>query len=310
MKTYAPDYYKNFHCIADKCKHSCCIGWDVYIDEDTEKKYRALPGNLGESIRACLCEKDDGVCFVMSDSGRCPFLDDDGLCRIILQKGEDCISEICREHPRFYNFFSDRAEVGLGISCEEAARIILSQQKIPDLAVIDEDDCEEEALWEDEAYVLEKRNEMLSLIRSDLSFHKTVCSLLELCGTIIPNKTFAEWAEIFSSLERLDSEWDGLLKILASCDNTLLYIDNLEIPLKNLLHYFVYRHVSAANEDNIAASCAFACLSATVIGAICNAEAKKSGNCSLEYLCNIARLYSAEIEYSEENTEKIISLLM
>ena len=25
MKLFAPKYYKNFVCIADRCRHSCCI---------------------------------------------------------------------------------------------------------------------------------------------------------------------------------------------------------------------------------------------------------------------------------------------
>ena len=38
--------------------------------------------------------------------------------------GEEYLCNICREHPRFYNY-TDVAEVGLGMSCPEAARIIL-----------------------------------------------------------------------------------------------------------------------------------------------------------------------------------------
>ena len=39
--------------------------------------------------------------------------------------GEGYLCDICREHPRFYNFTSV-AEVGIGMSCPEAARVILS----------------------------------------------------------------------------------------------------------------------------------------------------------------------------------------
>ena len=34
MKLFAPEYYKQFKCIADKCTHSCCIGWEIDIDEE------------------------------------------------------------------------------------------------------------------------------------------------------------------------------------------------------------------------------------------------------------------------------------
>ena len=28
-----PDYYKEFQCIADQCEHSCCIGWEIDVDD-------------------------------------------------------------------------------------------------------------------------------------------------------------------------------------------------------------------------------------------------------------------------------------
>ena len=42
MKLYAPKYYKNFKCIADRCPHSCCIGWEIDIDRTTLTKYESL----------------------------------------------------------------------------------------------------------------------------------------------------------------------------------------------------------------------------------------------------------------------------
>ena len=39
MKYYLPDYYEEFKCIAQKCKHSCCVGWEIDIDDDTLAYY-------------------------------------------------------------------------------------------------------------------------------------------------------------------------------------------------------------------------------------------------------------------------------
>lgn len=309
MKTYAPDYYKKFHCIADKCRHSCCIGWDVYIDDDTLQKYRALDGNLGNRIRANLCQKEDGVCFEMQKDGRCPFLNEQGLCNIILEAGEDSIGEICREHPRFYHCFSDRIEVGLGLSCEEAARIILGQKEPWILEAIAEDDEPEDELWEDEAYILKTRDRLLSVIRQkELTLEDTVTQVLSAADGKLPAKTYGEWADVFSSLERMDEEWDTLLASLAACEEVAFPDDCLAYAFKNLLSYFIYRHVSDADEDTLPATVAFACLSVKILIGICAAEIKKQGSCSFDFLCNAARLYSAEIEYSEENTQKLIEL--
>jgi lysine-N-methylase len=34
MKLIAPDTYPEFCCIADRCRHSCCIGWEIDVDPD------------------------------------------------------------------------------------------------------------------------------------------------------------------------------------------------------------------------------------------------------------------------------------
>ena len=39
MKEYIPDYYKDFQCIADKCKDSCCIGWEIMIDRMADRPF-------------------------------------------------------------------------------------------------------------------------------------------------------------------------------------------------------------------------------------------------------------------------------
>ena len=309
MKTYAPDYYKKFHCIADRCKHSCCIGWDVYLDEDTLEKYARMEGELGDEIRTALCQKEDGVCFEMCEGGRCPFLNKRGLCRIILEKGEDSISEICREHPRFYNCFSDRVEVGLGLSCEEAARIILSETDVPPLTVIEEDDEPEEELWEEEAFVLEKRAQLFALLQDrSRPLTRRTADILAESGAMLHQKRGAEWAECLRSLERLDPAWEDALDLLAHTDRDL----PLSIPdtaFENLLHYFLYRHCSpATDEADLSARVAFSCLSLLIIRRLCSAKVAECGTCSFDDLCDFARMYSAEIEYSEENTQRLIDL--
>ena len=35
MTTYWPDYYKEFHCKAGECLHTCCAGWVICIDDES-----------------------------------------------------------------------------------------------------------------------------------------------------------------------------------------------------------------------------------------------------------------------------------
>jgi lysine-N-methylase len=126
MKLYAPHYYQSFRCIADACEHSCCIGWEIDIDGETLEKYTTLKNGYRVAITESI-SMEDTPHFRLLAHDRCPHLDERGLCRIIANVGEDYLCDICREHPRFYNY-TDVAEVGLGISCREAARIVLSSQ--------------------------------------------------------------------------------------------------------------------------------------------------------------------------------------
>ena len=47
MITVYPSYYKDFTCIAGDCRHSCCIGWEIDIDDETLEKYRSIGGAFG-----------------------------------------------------------------------------------------------------------------------------------------------------------------------------------------------------------------------------------------------------------------------
>ena len=47
MKILVPDYYPLFRCIAGKCRHNCCIGWEIDIDPDTHDFYKSVGGEFG-----------------------------------------------------------------------------------------------------------------------------------------------------------------------------------------------------------------------------------------------------------------------
>ena len=57
MLIRVPDYFENFHCLAGACPHSCCIGWEVVVDDSTAARYREVPGPLGDKLRAALRQR-------------------------------------------------------------------------------------------------------------------------------------------------------------------------------------------------------------------------------------------------------------
>jgi len=125
MEIFHPKYYEDFVCIADRCPDSCCKEWSVDVDTEAAEFYRQLPGPLGDRLREVLADSEDGTVMVIED-GRCPMWQPDGLCRIQAELGHDALCKTCRDFPRLTHDYGDFAELGLELSCPEAARLILN----------------------------------------------------------------------------------------------------------------------------------------------------------------------------------------
>ena len=126
MKIIKPDYYDRFRCLAGSCPDSCCREWEVQVDSDAAAFYRQLPGALGQDLRRCLRDENEETYMTISD-GRCPMWQADGLCRIQVELGEKALCKTCREFPRLTHDYGDFVELGLELSCPEAARLILNE---------------------------------------------------------------------------------------------------------------------------------------------------------------------------------------
>lgn len=134
MELRKPDFYDIFRCIAGRCPDSCCKEWDVDVDDASAARYRALPGALGERLRSVLKDTRWGV-QMAAENGRCPMWRDDGLCRIQAELGEDALCDVCREFPRLRHDYGDFVELGLELSCPEAARLILTAPDAPAIRI-------------------------------------------------------------------------------------------------------------------------------------------------------------------------------
>lgn len=291
MKIFYPAYYNSFKCIADKCSNSCCVGWEIGVDGDTANKYASLGGELGDEIRAHLC--DDVI--EMCDDGRCPFLDRNGLCRIISAMGEDYTSVICREHPRFYHRVGQRVEGGLGLSCEEACRIILSSDAYADF-VEGEHDC----LIGDETdfdSILHREYIYNILLNTDLSYIEKKSLIIGKYGLGDIFFTDDDFNAAFSELEYLDDDHRHIMLVDGIYEG-----NEYDAVLQRLMAYLVFRHVSIADGyDNLRARVGFCLLLCAVAeGNICRGRLDFAG------VCDVARIISEEIEYSEDNTAALI----
>lgn len=274
-----PDFYGKFKCTADKCRHSCCIGWEIDIDDDTAEYYKSLEGQIGRELSENVSNEPQAH-FILTGEERCPFLDKKGLCRLILTLGEDSLCDICAEHPRFYNEFPERSERGLGLCCEEVVRLLLKSNEPLRIIYSSDKDGEREKpetiIWRERIFeILENR---------EMPLTRRMSEACEYMG-VSPLRFDAEkWRSFFLGLERMDKAWTELL------DGDLTYDAPDGEVFERLAEYFVYRHFSAAeNRKDAGLMLKFSFLSVWMIAALKGELSEK------------IRLYSAEIEYSDEN---------
>lgn len=310
MKIYVPDYYGEFRCIAGACRHSCCIGWEIDIDDETLALYRRMDGNIGERLRREIADDGDTAHFKLGPEERCPFLNAQGLCDLILAKGEDVLCQICADHPRFRNFYSDRTEIGLGLCCEAAGRLILGRKEPMRLVMLEDDGAEEEC-WEEDTSFYAWRDQLIALAQDRTKrVSRRADAVLHACGMEI-NAPPEKWAAFYQTLEMLDKNWHGRLEALKRCGGRDLPDDAwIETALEQLLVYFLYRHLPGALDDNdYAGRAAFAVLSWKIVRALCCCTYEETGKLSLDDMVEAARMYSSEIEYSDENIGAILDAL-
>ena len=320
MKIRVPEYFLSFRCIADKCRDSCCIGWEIDIDEETMIKYSALECELGREI----AEKTSHGCFPLAENGRCAFLDKRGLCRIISTLGDGYLCDICREHPRYYGVGGEIIDGGLGLGCEEAARIILSQKELPRLVEIERnvhysDEDEYASVSED------LRSELFGKIFA-LDIHSLAGAYIdcarwadEVAFTLstggectvpcepkermITNDELCELYDSFLSLvsecEPLTEDWDDLVaraRVYEPSDA----LDRLDAS-RGLLYYFTHRYVREGVEDmSLGQRVLLALGSALTVAAL--SELIDSD----EPMVIAAVEFSKNIEYSTDNVDQIL----
>ena len=167
MKYHKPSFFDQFKCIGSACTDTCCAGWEIEVDETTAQGYLTEKGAFGDRLRREI-GSEPGEYFFKLKNNRCPFLNKENLCDIFINLGEDRLCDICREHPRFYNWFGDYTEVGLGLCCEEAERLLFSDSK--PLTFVEEVHTDASDLLDDESeeceQMLEERKAIFSILQN------------------------------------------------------------------------------------------------------------------------------------------------
>ena len=314
-----PCYYDSFTCTADKCTDNCCIGWEICIDEDTHNYYKSVDGAFGKR----LCEnisKCDEPSFILRNE-RCPFLNENNLCDIISTLGEDALCQICRDHPRWFEWYGNEKEGGIGLSCEEGARLILTEEGFADYFESETDEDPDED-FDEEAYrfLMSVRESIFDILCEDkLTFTEKANAMLDLCAqaetrltdeekrSLAPfdlNKELELALPVLAQTEPIDGKWTAEFEKLKSA-LPKLNPDNKESKyLIRITAYFIWRYfLTAVFDYRVTEKVRLALFSTTVIFALYSINEAKG----FDGLLKSAVLYSKQMEYSTENLDIFFS---
>lgn len=355
-----PDYYEEFSCIADKCKDSCCIGWEINIDADTHDYYCNTKGTIGDRLRENMYVSADGeYSFRLKEHGRCPFLNAKNLCDICIEMGEESLSEVCTEYPRFTLDYGNVFQKCLSLSCEEVGRILFSrktpvtfvEREQPTMEYYGDEEENEESfytfleeaqkrliqilqnrnlsIWKREKQYLSYARQLQQVISEHgenepftleqlpamMGMAQAIGSEEELCQSIDRYQVFDDRFYLFEQIEELDREWgdtksevreylkeDTYQEVLK---NYLISEDYIEADYEQLLVYFTFRYfLQTVYDYNLLAKAKMAITFTRVIRDMDAVRFCKNGGLfSREDRVDTARIFSKEVEHSEENVE-------
>lgn len=310
-----PSYYKNFRCTADKCTDNCCIGWEIEIDSDTADYYKNVRGDFGKRLRENISDDNS---FMLKNE-RCPFLNEKNLCDIIINCGEGRLCQICRDHPRFFEWYGTVKEGGIGLSCEEGARLILSSEAV-DYDEFEIDEEEEEVDGGLFSLLYDAREEIFCMLENEeKSFSENVSDILNFSHKLQflidnPHLTADDYTpdesaggenslndilNCFGEFEPIDENWTLQWKKL--CTHNIENVENkpvCEAYERNIFRYFIWRYfLKGVFDGEILSKIKFAAVSVIVI------KLMTDGSDDIGVWIEKSKLYSKQMEYSDENRE-------
>lgn len=330
-----PDYYQDFHCLADKCTDSCCEKWEIVVDDESAYKYERTSGDIGKKLCSSIVIDDDGDRIFKLIDDKCPFLEKSGLCEIHRVLGENALCRTCKEYPRTVQDHGDIAEHDLSLSCPEAARLILLGDREPFYIEYIYDIPDDEICYDIELMKLLKdsRRKMLDMIWGDsgsLSIIIKKClryafsvqesidngeySCLYFNDVNVKDILDLSYSNILNgylSGEILTDEFKQSLKDAVALGEESLdsfkfveaknVIDSFENVFKRLCTYYLNRYwLRAAFNGDAAGECIIMVKAFITIRRLCLAYYEKNKELSISALLRIIQLYSKETEHNAD----------
>lgn len=321
-----PAYYEKFQCIAEKCSDNCCIGWEIDIDKETMAYYKNVSGDFGKRLNDNIKYDGTAYSFILKNE-RCPFLNEKNLCDIFINCGERRLCQICTDHPRYFEWFGKVKEGGIGLCCEEAARIILSDNS-PLLFSERKISYEGYDDYDERLYLfLSKAREKLFEIITDksLSFSAVTEKLYGYCINLqkkiydkdyaLPTDISADFAlfstpnsifNILEDAEEMDLSWKPMIhkakEYFGSASYNIVFHPETEKYLRNLGVYFIWRYfLKSVFDYDVIEKINIILFSILTIAYLFEYKLNSFDALTFKDCVELSKAYSKEIEYNEEN---------
>ncbi len=317
MKNIYPSYFEKFKCIADKCPDSCCKGWDVVVDDETNEYYQSVDGKFGEKLKKLTKIDCDGDRIFVSQSGRCPFWNENELCDIYINLGKSHLCKTCREFPRLTQDYTVFTEHLLSFACPEATRLILgTDNAYDDFKIYDLDFSQCDYNAELMRFLLGARDKLKDIFTDkSLPFSGRLNVAVQFCENvqsaidefdysadvaidrnckedIIHKKSLSYVFEMHKEFDIMTDEWREILcKASEHADEKIP--ERYDDLFEHMALYYIYRYfLTAVDSMNVLSTANRILCAYVVIG-----SALLTGEYETEKLfC----LYSKEVEHSTE----------
>lgn len=212
--------YDEFSCIADKCKFTCCSGWDINIDYDTYNKLKKEGDECKYILdKLKIIEEEENIIIDKEIRDACPFLDNKGLCNIVKNHGDDYLSKICKTFPRLENIFEGVRELTLSCSCPEVVDII---EKIKGEVTLKSFHKEDE--------------ENINNLSVEFKIRDTIIKIIKEKGIKFEDKLIISYGMILNILNSDELTEEFVLEEINKYNNRI-YIDDLKNQLRKNVDY-------------------------------------------------------------------------
>ncbi|MEG0895650.1 MAG: flagellin lysine-N-methylase, partial [Oscillospiraceae bacterium] len=265
---------------------------------------------------------------------RCPFLNEKNLCDIILTKGENMLCEICQNHPRFFNVFDNYTQQGIGLCCEEACRLLFSTSDALTFNVNDDGKnikTENSAL---ENILYSALQTMIEIVQDrSNSFYERVVELLDFSADLqfklyseeeVELKDLDKYSisqqtlDIFGKTEYINDSWKDMfyelknkLSVIYNNEEFNAFMVKSIYQYEHLLIYMLYRHfLNCVYDGEILTRIKFCLINLWLVYIMDVLKWVKSNNYTMIERIEITKLWSKQIEYSDDNVDFLLHQCM